>query len=95
MFVSIVRVPSPLDVLMIPSVDRLDSLEMSADEVAVKVPAVRLPTEEVADTIPPSSRSRVEVALAATPPQVVGVQANAPDTSVFNAYVDDANACNE
>src|SRR3989344_4501255 len=72
-----------------------------AVDVAVSVPTVRLPMEEVAVTRPPLRMRSVDVALAPTPPHVVGVQAKAPppapvasvpqmmlpSTSVSNAWL--------
>ena len=92
MLVSMYSVPSPLDVLMNPLVVRLDNCGMFADVVAVIVPTVRLPIDDVADTNPAFIRRRVVVAFAFSPPHVVGVQAKAPVTSPLVAYVDDAKA---
>lgn len=48
-----------------------------SDEVAVTVPAVRLPIELVDITVPAFNTKRVEVALAGLPPYVVAVKGNA------------------
>src|SRR3989338_6885170 len=50
--------------------------------VAVIVPTVSPPIEEVAVTNPPSSKSKVEVELAKLPPQVVAVNGKAPPPPV-------------
>ena len=67
--------------------------------VAVRTPTVRFPTDEVAETSPALNCIKVEVALAFCPPQVVGVQAKAPemsdDSSDLVAYVEDAKAWRE
>ena len=54
-------------------------------EVAVKVPTVNCPIEEVEITAPAFKRSKVEVEFACTPPQVVGVQANAPPPALVSS----------
>ena len=45
------------------------------EEVAMRAPAVKVPIEDVAETVPERNWMRVVVELASWPPQVVGVQA--------------------
>src|SRR3989338_2704448 len=75
--VSMERVPSLPEVLTKPLSVKLESLGMEAEVVAVKVPMVAFPIEEVAATVP-VNWMRVVVAFARRPPQVVGVQAKVP-----------------
>jgi len=52
-------------------------VEVAVVEVAVITPAVRLPIDEEAVVSPPFRRSKVLVAEAGLPPQVVGVKGQA------------------
>src|SRR3989344_1576024 len=71
------RVPSLPEVLTKPLSVKLESLGMEAEVVAVKVPMVAFPIEEVAATVP-VNWIKVVVAFARRPPQVPGVQAKVP-----------------
>src|SRR4051812_34648832 len=61
--------------------------EIEAVPVAVIVPAVRLPIDVVALTVPPVNWMSVEVAFAAMPPQVVGVNGKAEPVIVLQPNV--------